>query len=84
MMLREYFKKLYNGIIQIEVMFFRFYQIDPFTMFDHMTVIELQALIQSIEFQKKEEAKNKQGDKLMKSLVAIRDILNVMTLSEKG
>ena len=65
-------------------MFLRFYKIDPFTMLQNMTVIDLQSLIQGIEAQNKKDKENKQGDKLMKSLVAIRDLLNYMTLPERG
>lgn len=65
-------------------MFLRFYKIDPFTMLQNMTVIDLQSLVQGIESQNRKEKENKQGDKLMKSLVAIRDILNYMTLPERG
>ena len=63
-------------------MFLRFYKIDPFTMLESMSIIDLQAFIQGIEAQNKKDSENKQGDKLMKSLVAIRDILNYMTLPE--
>lgn len=63
-------------------MFLRFYKIDPFTMLESMSIIDLQAFIQGIEAQNKKDRENKQGDKLMKSLVAIRDILNYMTLPE--
>lgn len=65
-------------------MFLRFYKIDPFTMLQNMTMIDLQSLVQGIESQNKKDQENKQGDKLMKSLVAIRDILNYMTLPAKG
>lgn len=65
-------------------MFLRFYKIDPFSMLQNMTVIDLQSFIQGIETQNKKDSENKQSDKLMKSLVAIRDILNYMTLPTKG
>lgn len=53
-------------------------------MLQNMTIIDLQSLVEGIEAQNKKDKENKQGDKLMKSLVAIRDILNYMTLPEKG
>lgn len=65
-------------------MLLRFYKVDPFSMLQNMTVIDLQSFIQGIETQNKKDSENKQGDKLMKSLVAIRDILNYMTLPAKG
>lgn len=83
-MFRELSKKLYVYIIQVELMFLRFYKIDPFTMFQGMTIIDVQSLVQSIEEQNRKDRENKQSDKLMKSLVAIRDILNYMTLPERG
>lgn len=70
-------------IIQIELMFLRIYKIDPFTLLEKMSMIDLQAFIQGIETQTKKDRENKQGDNLMKSLIAIRDILNYMTLPER-
>ncbi len=64
-------------------MFLRIYKIDPFTLLEKMSMIDLQAFIQGIETQTKKDRENKQGDNLMKSLIAIRDILNYMTLPER-
>ena len=82
-MFREISKRLFAYIMQVEQLIFRFYKIDPFSMMSRMSIIDLQGFVQGLEEQKKHDADNKNGDKLMKSLIAIRDILNYMTLPEK-
>lgn len=47
-----------------------------------MTMLDFQTLIQQFETQIKEDQKDNGGNRVMKSLVAIRDILNYMTLHE--
>lgn len=73
-------KKMYRYVVQLEFVFFHYYKTEPFTMMSNMTMIDLYSFFDRLEYQAKEDAKNKQGNKLMKSLVAIRDILNTMTL----
>lgn len=50
----------------------------------NMSIIDAQQFIKMLEYKIKEEDKqsSKSGNKLMKSLVAIRDILNYMTLND--
>lgn len=58
------------------------YKIDPFTFEKNLTIIDLQFYIQNLTNRIEEDNKkqNQNGNKLMKSLIAIRDILNYMTL----
>ena len=58
------------------------YKLDPIAMERGMTMLDFQTLIQQIETQVKEDQKDDKGNRVMKSLVAIRDILNYMTLNE--
>lgn len=58
------------------------YKFDPFTFEKNLSIVDLQFYVQDltrrIEEDNKQQGQN--GNKLMKSLVAIRDILNYMTL----
>lgn len=65
-------------------MIFMRYKINPYEMEKFMTILDLQSFINHLS-EKIEEDNKKQsqtGNKLMKSLVAIRDILNYMTLND--
>ncbi len=58
------------------------YKVDPFQMEEHMTVNDLQnfmtVLTNKVEEEEKEKERNQSGNKVIKSLSAIRDILNYM------
>ena len=58
------------------------YKIDPFTMLRSVTLNDIMFYVQTLTNRLEEEQKNQTQDKLMKSLVAIRDILNYMTFSK--
>lgn len=69
-------------IINIELMLWMRYKIDPFNMIQSISVNEMTFYVQTLTNRLEDEQKqNKTTDKLMKSLVAIRDILNYMTFS---
>ena len=65
------------------MMFLRFYKIDPYSMFQNMTVTDFQSMMQLLENQNKKDREDKQGDKLMKCLTMVRDILNYMMMPER-
>lgn len=56
------------------------YKIDPWVMESRMSMIDLQSMIQILTKKMEEDNKknNQNGNKVMKSLAAIRDILNFM------
>jgi hypothetical protein len=70
------------SIINIEMMIWMRYKIDPFTMLRSVTLNDIMFYVQTLTNRLEEEQKNQTQDKLMKSLVAIRDILNYMTFSK--
>ena len=72
---------MYMSIINIEMMLWMRYKMDPFAMFGNITLSDMLFYTQSLTNRLEEEGKNRTQDKLMKSLVAIRDILNYMTFS---
>ena len=82
MIFKELAKSTYNYIIEIELVFLRRYKIDPFQLFSKMTLLDFESYIARIEGQIKEEEKRKDSKDFGKSLIAIRDILNYMTLGD--
>lgn len=63
------------------------YKINPYDMERSMTVLDLQSFVTILSNKIEEENKKQNeggGNKLMKSLVAIRDILNYMTLNDNA
>ena len=64
-------------------MFIRYYKIDPYSMMDHMTMMEFQGLLEGLRIKNQKDQEDKTSDKLMKCLISIRDMLNYMTLPVK-
>jgi len=73
---------MYMSIINIELMLWMRYKIDPFTMFGNISLNDLLFYTQTLTNRLEDEQKNQPQDKLMKCLVAIRDTLNYMTFSQ--
>ena len=76
-------KSMYRTIWEVEMTVFMRMKMDPYALESQMTVLDLQNFLMmwnmKVEEENKEREKNgNNGDKLMKSLRAIRDILNYM------
>ena len=82
LIVRQYDLSWYQWVVQAEQFLAMRYKIDPITMERGMTMLDFQTIIQQFETQIKEDQKDDKGNRVMKSLVAIRDILNYMTLNE--
>lgn len=67
-------------------MMFMRYHVDPFSMEHHMTILEFRSFYDLLEKrivdENKQMERNMGGNKLMKSLAAIRDILNLMFIGK--
>lgn len=76
---------MYSYILEVEMMIFMRYKINPYEMERSMTILDFQSFVtilsNKIEKENKEQNEGG-GNKLMKSLIAIRDILNYMTLND--
>ena len=76
----------YGFIMQVENMIFMRYHTDPFSMESHMSILDFRAFYDMLEKKVVEENKQMEqatgGNKLMKSLSAIRDILNFMFMGK--
>lgn len=81
MTLRSIDRHMYRQIIEIELMLWMRYKIDPFTMLSHLSLNDTLFYVQALTNRLEEERKTQSGDRLMKSLVQIRDVLNYMTFS---
>lgn len=74
-------KGMYNQIIEIELQFLMKYKLNPFELFANMTLLDLESYMSrlAMKLEEEEKDKNKQNG-LGKSLVALRDILNIMPI----
>lgn len=76
----------YMFILNVENMLFMRYHVDPFSMESHLTMLEFRGFFDLLEKKVVEEQKQMNdamgGNKLMKSLAAIRDILNFMFIGK--
>ena len=76
----------YMFVLNVENMLFMRYHVDPFSMESHMTMLEFRSFFDLLEKKVVEEQKQMNdamgGNKLMKSLAAIRDILNFMFIGK--
>jgi hypothetical protein len=86
MILQELALYVYKYLIEIEMMFLTRYKISPFEIERHMTMLDMQFFMQTLEKKVEEEnevrKKAGSGQSLWKSLTAIRDILNFMTMKD--
>lgn len=86
MILQELALYVYKYLIEIEMMFLTRYKISPFEIERHMTMLDIQFFMQTLEkkVEDENEARKKagSGQNLWKSLTAIRDILNFMTMKD--
>ena len=74
----------YRAILEAEILFILKFKINPYEFFDKMSYLDLEVILDQISGRLIEENKeqNKNNNKFIKSLVAIRDILNSMNLPE--
>lgn len=72
---------MYNQIIEIELQFLMRYKLNPFELFSNMTLLDLESYMTrlSTKIEEEEKDKNRQNN-FSKSIVALRDLLNYMTL----
>ena len=72
---------MYNQIIEIELQFLMRYKLNPFELFSNMTLLDLESYMARLSMKIEEEEKDKsKQNNFAKSLVALRDLLNYMTL----
>lgn len=78
-------KHHYRAILEIEMFLLMRYKVDAWTMEQHMSMLDFQSMFQmlmnKLEEEKKQQQQNQTGDKLMKALMQIRDILNFITFN---
>jgi len=76
---------MYTFVLEIEMILFMRYKINPFSMEQYMSIQDLHGFYKTLSFRVEEEnqqANRNGGNKLIKSLIAIRDILNFMFAKE--
>lgn len=69
---------LYGYILQVEVLFMRYYKVDPFQIMKGIPLVDLQVYIKMIEKAEKKERDSFKKKDLMTALKQICEILNYM------
>lgn len=72
---------MYNQIIELELQFLMRYKLNPFELFANITLLDLETYVARLSQKLEEEEKQRnKNNNFAKSLVALRDILNYMSL----
>ena len=75
-MFKEISQMLYGYIVQAEMLFLRYYKINPFEIMKDMSLIDLQFYIKQIEKQEKKDHESFKKKDIMAALKQICEILN--------
>ena len=67
---------LYGYIIQAEMLFLRYYKVNPFEIMKDITLLDLQTYVQQIEKQEKKEQESFKKKDIMTALKKVNEILN--------
>lgn len=82
-MISQFDKNWFIQLTEIELTIFMRYKIDFLSMEQHMSMRDFQMFVKMLTHKIEEETKDRKGgDRLMKSLIAIRDHLNYMTFND--
>ena len=72
---------MYNQIIELELQFLMRYKLNPFELFSNITLLDLETYVARLSQKLEEEDKQRnKNNNFAKTLVALRDILNYMSL----
>lgn len=75
-MFKDIAQMLYGYIVQAEMLFLRYYKVNPFEIMKDMSLIDLQFYIKQIEKQEKKEHESFKKKDIMNALKQICEILN--------
>lgn len=77
-MLDQVTQILYGYILQAEMLFLRYYKVDPFQIMKGIPLVDLQVYVKQIEEAEKKERESFKKKDLMTALKQICEILNYM------
>jgi hypothetical protein len=77
-MLDQVTQILYGYILQAEMLFLRYYKVDPFQIMKGIPLVDLQVYVKQIEEAEKKERESFKKKDLMTALRQICEILNYM------
>lgn len=77
-MLDQVTQVLYGYILQAEMLFLRYYKVDPFQIMKGIPLVDLQVYVKQIEEAEKKERESFKKKDLMTALKQICEILNYM------
>lgn len=69
---------IYGFIMKAELLFLRFYKVNPFDIMEQITLVDLNAYVNEIQEAEKKERESIKNSKLVECLRNINDYLNVM------
>ena len=74
-----------NWYVEVEMALWMHFKIDPFSLERNLSIQDYQFYVKTLLNKREQEQKSNStnSNKLIKSLIAIRDILNFMSLPEK-
>ena len=77
-MFKDISEQIYGYILQAEMLFLRYYKVNPFEIMKDISLLDLQTYIQQIEKNEKKEKDNFKKKELMTALKHICDMLNII------
>ena len=77
-MFKEISFALYGVILNAEVLFLRYYKVNPFEIMKDITLLDLQTYIKKIEEEEKKESKKINKKDFITALKQISELLNYM------
>ena len=78
MMFQEMAEMIYGYIIKAEMVFLRFYKVNPFEIMNHISLLDLNTYMTVIQKEEKKEHESMNKTKIMECLKGISDYLNIM------
>ena len=78
MMFQEMAEMIYGYIIKAEMVFLRFYKVNPFEIMNHISLLDLNTYMTVIQKEEKKEHDSMNKTKIMECLKGISDYLNIM------
>ena len=78
MMLQELAEHLYLYIISAEMVFLRFFKVNPFQMMNNMSMLDLDMYLKRIQYEEEQERNRTKKKDIMQCLKHVCDYLNVI------
>lgn len=78
MMIQELAEHIYLYILSAEMVFWRFFKLNPFEMCANMSMLDLDMYLKRLHHDEEQEKDNHKNSDIMKCLAQISDYLNLI------